>query len=91
MFRFTFDARKAVSNLKKHGVSFAEAVTVFEDELSSTLLDELHSEDEERSITVGMSDRQRLLFVVYTESTSGIRLIGARLATATERRQYEEV
>lgn len=85
-----FDPEKAASNLKKHGVSFAEAFTVFDDLLSSTLLDDQHSDDEFRFVVVGMSFRQRLLFVVYTETTSGIRLIGARLATATEREQYEE-
>lgn len=49
-----------------------------------------HSNDELRFITVGMSSRQRLLFVVYTDTVSSIRIIGARLATATERKQYEE-
>ena len=88
---FEFDPRKAAANLRKHRVSFTEAMTVFSDPLSSTLPDDQHSEAEERFITVGMSGRKRLLFVVYTETTSGIRIIGARLATATERRQYEEV
>jgi uncharacterized DUF497 family protein len=87
---FEFDAAKAASNLKKHGVSFAEAMTVFDDALSSTLPDDQHSNDELRFITVGMSSRQRLLFVVYTDTVSSIRIIGARLATATERKQYEE-
>jgi len=85
-----FDPEKAAANLKKHGVSFAEAFTVFDDPLSSTLPDDRHSEDELRDIMVGHSYLQRLLFVVYTETTSGIRIIGARLATATEREQYEE-
>jgi uncharacterized DUF497 family protein len=88
---FEFDPAKAASNLKKHGVSFEEAVTVFRDPLSSTLLDDQHSADETRFITVGQSETRRILFVVYTETTSGIRLIGARPATATERQQYEEV
>jgi uncharacterized protein len=85
-----FDPDKAASNLKKHGVSFQEAFTVFDDMLSSTLPDDQHSEDELRYITIGHSDQNRLLFVVYTEITSGVRIIGARLATATEREQYEE-
>jgi uncharacterized DUF497 family protein len=89
--RFEFAPAKAASNLKKHGVSFEEALTVFADPLSSTLPDDQHSGDEARFITIGESANQRLLFVVYTETTSGIRLIGARLATATEREQYEEV
>ena len=91
MLRFDYDPRKSAANVKKHGVSFDEAVTVFSDPLASTLTDNQHSLDEERFITVGMSLLNRLLFVVYTEDVSGIRIIGARLATATEKRQYEEV
>jgi uncharacterized DUF497 family protein len=87
---FEYDRRKAAGNLKKHRVSFAEAMTVFDDPLSSTLPDDDHSEDELRFITVGRSARQRILFVVYTESISGTRLIGARAATAAEISQYEE-
>ena len=87
---FEYDPAKAASNLKKHGVSFAEAMTVFNDPLASTLPDDQHSMEENRFITVGMSARHRILFVVYTETTSGIRLIGARTATAVEKNQYEE-
>jgi uncharacterized DUF497 family protein len=86
---FEYDPRKAAINLSKHGVSFSEAMTVFDDPLSSTLPDHDHSEDELRFITVGRSSRQRILFVVYTESISGTRLIGARPATAAEIRQYD--
>ena len=89
-FAFEYDPRKAATNLRKHGVSFAEAMTVFDDPLSSTLSDDPHSEDEVRFITVGRSSRQRILFVVYTENISGTRLIGARTATAAEIRQYDE-
>ena len=88
---FEFDPNKAQSNLKKHGVSFAEAITVFDDPLASTLPDDQHSIEEDRYITVGSSSRHRILFVVYTDTISGIRLIGARTATAAETRQYEEV
>jgi uncharacterized protein len=88
---FEFDPGKADANLRKHGVSFEEAMTVFLDPLASTLDDDQHSHDERRFITVGLSSRKRVLFVVYTETTSAIRLIGARLADPTERRQYEEV
>ena len=88
---FTHDPAKAKSNIQKHGVSFEEAETVFLDSLASTLPDDQHSIDEERFITVGTSSQGRLLFVVYTESESTVRIIGARLATATERHQYEEV
>jgi uncharacterized protein len=87
---FEYDPAKATTNLKKHGVSFAEAMTVFDDPLASTLPDDQHSLDENRYITLGTSSRQRILFVVYTETTSGIRLIGARPATAVEVEQYEE-
>jgi hypothetical protein len=88
---FEYDPRKAATNLKKHGVSFPEAMTVFDDPLSSTLPDDQHSDEELRWISVGKSSRQRILFVVYTETNSGIRLIGARAATAAEIRQYEEI
>jgi uncharacterized DUF497 family protein len=91
MFIFIYDPEKAAANLRNHKVSFDEAITVFDDPLSSTLDDDQHSIDERRFITVGMSTRHRILFVVYTETTSAIRLIGARLATTTERSQYEEV
>ena len=89
-FHFEFNPAKAASNRKKHGVSFAEAMTVFDDPLSSTLPDDPHSIDETRLITVGRSSRQRILFVVYTETISGTRLIGARPASAAEIDQYEE-
>lgn len=88
---FTFDPRKAASNQKKHGVSFAEAITVFSDPLSSTLRDDQHSDAEDRWIVVGRSFRNQLLFVVDTERVDHVRLIGARQATALERQQYEEV
>ena len=87
---FKFDPDKAASNLKKHGVSFDEAVTVFDDPLSSTLPDDQHSDEEDRLIIVGLSSQRRLLFVVYTEIDSRIRLIGARPVTAAERDQYEQ-
>jgi hypothetical protein len=64
-------------------------MTVFDDPLASTLPDEQHSDEELRWISVGKSSHQRI--VVYTDTNSGIRLIGARAATAAEIRQYEEV
>jgi len=90
-FAFEFNPAKAANNLKKHGVSFAEAMTVFDDPLSQTFPDELHSEDEDRSITIGLSSQQRLLFVSHLESDSRIRLIGARVADDAEREAYEEL
>jgi hypothetical protein len=88
---FEFDPAKAAANLRKHKVSFREAMTVFEDPLASTLHDDQHSQDERRFVTVGTSDRRRLLFVVYTEAGPIIRLIGARVASRAEKRQYEEI
>jgi len=88
--KFQFDTRKAASNLKKHGVSFKEATTAFADPLSAEFLDSDHSEAEDRWILIGMSAYQRLLFVVYTVRQEAIRIIGARLATANERNDYEE-
>lgn len=87
---FEWDQEKAVSNLLKHGVSFEEAATVFSDFLSTTIPDPLHSEVEDRFITMGVSSTQRLLVVVHTDREDRIRLISARLATRYERKQYEE-
>ncbi|HEY5331745.1 MAG TPA: BrnT family toxin [Acidobacteriaceae bacterium] len=69
-FAFEYDSRKAASNLKKHGVSFREAMTVFDDPMAQTFPDDLHSEDESRSITIGLSSRQRLLFLSHLEGTT---------------------
>ncbi len=88
---FEFDPAKAASNLEKHRVSFREAMTVFNNPLAETFPDDLHSEEEDRSITIGLSSRQQLLFVVHGERNSRIRLIGARRANGTERKAYEEL
>jgi uncharacterized DUF497 family protein len=87
---FEWDERKAKENLRKHKVSFAEAVTVFSDPLSVTISDPEHSTGEQRYIDLGTSDRNRVLVVVYTERAKAIRLISARKATRAERKQYEE-
>ena len=87
---FEWDSRKAKANLRRHGVSFEEAQTVFTDPLSVTLLDPDHSEDEDRFVDIGMSDNRRVLVVVYTEHDQRIRLISARKATLVECKQYEE-
>jgi uncharacterized DUF497 family protein len=63
---------------------------VFADSLSSTIADPLHSEDEERFVTIGLSSSSRLLVVAHTDEPNSVRIISARLATPTERRQYEE-
>ena len=87
---FEWDRQKAETNLRKHGVSFEEAQTVFTDPLAITLFDPDHSENEERFIDIGMSDNQRVLVVGYTERGQRIRLINARQASAGECKQYEE-
>ena len=86
--RFTWHDRKARSNATKHGVTFAEAATVFADPLAIVVEDVLH---EERSIIVGLSARQRVLFTVFVEfSDDDVRIISARRATSYERKKYEE-
>jgi hypothetical protein len=89
-FTFEWDAEKARENLRKHGVSFDEAVSAFRDLLSRTIRDPDHSEDEERYLLMGLSSRRRLLVVAHTERGDTIRLITARLASKRERLQYEE-
>lgn len=83
-----WDEEKAASNLRKHGVDFAEAVLVLEDELALTVRD-LHSQREERFVTLGCDLLGRLLVVVYTWRGERLRLISARHATSKERRNYE--
>ena len=89
MFRFEWDDQKAASNLKKHGVSFDEAVSVFGDAMAITFADADHSEMEDRSRTYGISSNARLLVVIHTERRSGIRIISARKATRYEKSIYE--
>ena len=81
---------KARSNLRKHGVTFEEAASVFRDILSVTISDPLHSTEESRFLTVGRSDRDRTVVVVHSEVGETIRIISARPATRRERREYEE-
>jgi uncharacterized DUF497 family protein len=87
--QFEWDRDKAAANLKKHSVSFDEAVTVFYDPLSATLDDPDHSVGERRFITIGYSVRDRLLVVSYTQRGAFLRLISARRATAKERKRHE--
>jgi uncharacterized DUF497 family protein len=87
---FEWDTRKASSNLKKHGVSFQEASTVFSDPLSATVHDPDHSDVEDRLLTVGVSKSRRILVVAHTERDNRIRIISARELTSFEKRQYEE-
>jgi uncharacterized DUF497 family protein len=86
---FEWDREKAKKNLKKHNVSFDEAMTVFYDPLSATFDDMNHSVDEQRLITIGYSSHKRLLLVAHTERGKTIRIISARPATAHERKRHE--
>ena len=85
---YQWDPNKAKSNLKKHGVRFADAVSVFEDENAITIEDE--HERENRFITIGRDILLRILVVVYTFRGHIIRIISARKATSRERKIYEE-
>jgi len=86
--QFEWNPIKARQNLKRHGVSFDEAVTVFYDPLSATFDDPDHSIDEQRCITVGLSSKGRLLVVAHVERGENTRIISARPATAHERKNH---
>ena len=88
--RFEWDARKALTNRMKHGVSFEEATTVFANPLARIFDDPHHSIAESREIIIGLSQKQRLLLVCFTEREDGVRIISARKATTLERQDYEE-
>jgi uncharacterized DUF497 family protein len=87
---YEWDPVKAADNLRKHGVPFAEAASVFLDPSALTFSDPDHSSDEDREITIGMSEKQRVLFVAHTTRNGRLRIISARKATRQERKQYEE-
>ncbi|MEI7844329.1 MAG: BrnT family toxin [Chloroflexota bacterium] len=87
---FEWDPRKSATNLRKHGVSFAEAGTIFGDELSITVPDPDHSDQEERFLTIGWSNLHRLLMVAHADRGENLRIISARELTKTERKAYEE-
>jgi len=88
--QFEWDPRKAGGNLKKHGVSFEEAGTVFDDTLFITFLDDEHSIYEERYITIGLSKMNHLLLIAHTDRKGKICIISARKATHNEQKFYEE-
>lgn len=88
--RFEWDEGKAAFNRRKHGVSFEEAKTVFDDPLGAIFDDEEHSIGEQREIIVGHSGKNRLLLVVFTERPRIIRIFSARPATRQEQRDYEK-
>jgi len=83
-----WDPAKARANLRNHGIRFADAVTVLEDEKAISVRDDQGAE--ERWVTIGMDSLARLLVVVYTWRGENVRMISARPATPGERRQYEE-
>ena len=92
---FRWDSQKAQSNLRKHRVSFDEAKTCFNDPLLVTYPDELHSQSEERWISIGISNQHRVLLTVHTETETSeeeivIRIISSRKATTKERQAYEQ-
>lgn len=85
---YQWNRGKATANLRKHGIDFADAVSVFSDSLAITIPDERF--DEERFVTIGMDAFTRILVVVYSLRGDEIRLISARKATRQERQQYYE-
>ena len=88
--QFSWDRSKAAANIKKHGVEFPEAATVFGDPLSSTIPDPDHSIGELRYITIGLSGTGRLLVIAHLDENDSVRIISARPATKAERKRYEE-
>jgi uncharacterized DUF497 family protein len=89
---FEWDVRKGKANQRKHGVSFDEASTVFDDPLARIFSDEHHSNGEQREIIVGHSILDRLLLVSFTERKTGqVRIVSARRATRKERKDHEEI
>jgi len=84
-----WDPDKAESNLRKHGVDFADAVTVMGDERALTIIDDHEQEQEQRFVTIGTDATARVLVVVYVFRGDVVRISSARKATSRERRQYE--
>ena len=88
--RFEWDPDKATANLEAHDVSFEEASTVFGSSLTVTFFDSDHSDDEDRYLSFGESDANRLLVVVHTNRDDSVRIVSARETTRRERQQYDE-
>lgn len=87
---FEWDPEKAAANAQKHNVTFEEASSVFQDALSVAIFDPVHSDEEDRFVLVGMSDKNRTIVVCFTDRYERIRIISARIASKRERRSYEE-
>lgn len=93
-YKFEWDPDKAGTNFQKHGVGFIQATSIFNDPLAVSILDDNHSEQEERWITLAQTDNGQLLVVVHTfqernDNTIMVRIISARKASKSEQRQYE--
>jgi len=90
MIEFEWNDTKAASNLKKHGISFEEAKSVFYDEYAIQFFDEENSENEDRFLMLGLSNESLVLIVCHCERDEGnnIRIISARKATSNERNNY---
>ncbi|MEB4592474.1 BrnT family toxin [Candidatus Thiothrix sp. Deng01] len=91
MIRFEWDTKKAAVNLKKHGISFEEARSVFYDEFAVQFYDDGHSDNEDRFLMLGLSRESNILLVCHCERDDGqtIRIISARKATKNERKLYK--
>jgi len=95
-YEFEWNPRKATQNLQKHGVSFERAATVFLDPQAISVYDSVHSESEDRWITLGSNKRGTLIVVCHTfrevgASNAIVRIISSRRATTTERKQYKQL
>jgi uncharacterized DUF497 family protein len=89
--KFEWDPTKAANNVRKHGITFDEAVTVFKDPLAFIFDDMAHSEQEHREIIIGMSALRRMILVCFVERVEDVvRIISARPATRQETKDYEE-
>ena len=91
MIKFEWDAVKAASNIKKHGISFTEAQSVFFDEFAVQFFDQKNAEKEDRFLMLGVSNETNLLLICHCERDDGntVRVILARKATKNERKHYQ--
>jgi uncharacterized protein len=87
---YEWDPKKAKANLRKHKVAFEEGATVFLDPLAITFPDPDHSDEEDREITIGLTTKHRVVFVLHCRRADRTRIISARKATRKERKQYEK-
>jgi len=90
MIEFEWNPAKAKANLRKHHIGFNEAATVFHDPLGITIFDPDHSEEEDRYITIGISEAGRFLMIAHTDRGNRIRIISARELSRKEREDHED-